>query len=192
MKNKIYSKLFKFSDVSSWQKENSDLVSNYYDEYKLEYHKSDFKWTYVVYKGVHNLKLHKNFVTLNIVGKVLLSLAIIFILAIIFLLLTVFINFNFNFNLNFILYFYLAIFLILNIPPLFNWTIYKKFLKVRYYIRNNEKIKEKEKEKNLYQEVNNTINKKIISDPKLARKNKIKKLNKKNWFYIICKQFLFY
>lgn len=62
--------------------------------------------------------------------------------------------------------------------PIFNWEIYKTFRKVQYYIRNKKKIDKKEKIKEINNQIVTAINEKIQKDPKLARRSKLKKIEK--------------
>lgn len=197
MKNKIFSKLFKYADLKSWYKNGSTYYSDYYfnngenNSYKLEYICNDLAWTYKVYRKDKwtDSKLYEGIVTLNKGGKTLFIITICIVTAIglsIYgaytkkYLLT-----NLKFDLLFLMFSYLLSFFAFSI---FNWSIYRKFRKVQYYVKNSKKILEKERDDLLEEEIIQSINLKISKDPKLARKIKLQELEKKSFFSFSKKQ----
>lgn len=179
MKNKIYYQLFKYVDPKSWTKtEDSDgntiYNSYYYPDYKLEFNNKGIYWSYKVKKDGDTI--HKSIITFNIGGKIVFTVAI--------ALLTVFILtftnqdliIKYPHNIFYLAGLYLLSYIILSI---FHFRFYLAFRKARYYIKNAKKIQEKEENIVLQKQVTEAINRKIGTDTKLARKIKLKELNKK-------------
>lgn len=184
MKNKIYSKLFKFSNIKYWEREGStNYVSKFYNEYKLEFHSEGPFWFYKIYKrktiDARPIEIHKGLVTLQLGGKIMATTIMTFLYVIASLVLS---QYKFHINYN-VIVFAISLFILSYLAlPIFNWSIYRTLRKVQYYINNKKRIEEKEEEEILMTEVVSIINKKIASDPKLARKTKLKVLNQKRWF----------
>lgn len=183
MKNKIYYQLFKYVDPKSWTKtEDSDgntiYNSYYYPDYKLEFNNKGIYWSYKVKKDGDTI--HKSIITFNIGGKIVFTVAI--------ALLTVFILtftnqdliIKYPHNIFYLAGLYLLSYIILSI---FHFRFYLAFRKARYYIKNAKKIQEKEENIVLQKQVTEAINRKIGTDTKLARKIKLKELNKKRFSF---------
>jgi hypothetical protein len=181
MKNKIYSKLFEFVDPKTWTKNFMRMESSFYGEYNLVFECSDLTWEYKVYplktydKNKYNDNpSHKGIVTLNKSGKVVFTIAF-FLFAFIY-------PFAILHSKNIYLYSLIllgSIAISFFIVSIFNWKIYKTFRLAQYYIKNKEKIEKKEETEKLNNDIVELINKTISKNPKLARKTKLKHLNKK-------------
>lgn len=179
MKNKIYSKLFKFCEIKSWQKEGTDkIISEYYNyEYRLEFKCDELGWFYKVYRGRYcGTATHSGLITLNIGGKILFTLVLSIIASLILwqgFKVTNYPDFIGIVICSFILSFFAF--------SIFNWSIYQSLRKAQYYIRNANKIRAKENDELIRQEIIGVVNKKIESNPKLARKTKLIQLKKKSF-----------
>lgn len=186
MKNKIYSKLFEFVDPKSWiisSHVNKTLESTFYTEYKLVFKNKDFSWYYYIYPNDTN-KYSRNeysssysyqdLVTLNVSGKISISIATFIILFLIF-----WFGFDIKSSLLYILCLIFSIISSFFMFSIWNWKIYKALRKAQYNINNAEKIKEKEKEKKLNEEIVGIVNAAVAKNPKLARKTKLQKIKKK-------------
>jgi len=187
MKNKIYAKLFQFCDPKSWEKQNypKKFTSTFYKEYKLEFKCNDLGWYYLLYKRYpidtytnryNDNAEHTGFITPNKIGKFLFVLSGIFLLLI---LQSIFSSFDFNLRQLFIIVYEMIFFSVLSffIFSIFNWKIYLSLRKAQ----NIEKIKLKESNEVLDKEIVEIVNNTIAKNPKLARKTKLKNLNKKFW-----------
>ena len=193
MKNKIFAKLFHFADSKFWKKESSNkIVSSFYKEYKLEFLNEGLGWYYRLYRGIgtsysgnneySNHADHKGFITLNKGGKITVSSILFFL----FLIIEIWV---FDISLDFTLkslpkYLITAsasLFASYFIFSIFNWKIYKSLRKAIYNINNSEIIKQQEEEIELDKKIVTIINKKVTENPKLARKTKLKELNKRKF-----------
>lgn len=197
MKNKIYSKLYKFCDIKTWAKDvqqNNRAVckikyyTKFYKEYKLEFQNTHTGWFYVLYKGSYNdyecNASHKGLVTLNKTGKFLMTFGmLIFIAGIRWLLYgynLIIPNhpqqlLNLAIILGFVAFSILFSFLCISI---FHWKFYMILRKVQYYIRNKDNIKRKEEEEELNKTIVTIVNNTMSKNPKLARKTKLEELKK--------------
>lgn len=192
-KKNIYAKLFKFTPSKSWYNSEKsvslstkkNIVSNFYNEYTLEYiNDGAMLWCYNVYSGrstYHNSHINTGIVTLNKTGKFLFAIAVFFILSIILTLADI--KRDIYMHIGLIAGSYLLSFIVVSI---FNWKIYRTFRRAKYAANNVKKIQRKEEDERLYDEVTSVVNKTIARDPKLSRKIKLNQLNKKyfwkKWF----------
>ena len=183
MKNKIYYQLFKYVDPKSWTKtEDSDgntyYNSYYYPDYKLEFNNKGIYWSYKVKSDGDTI--HRSIITFNIGGKIVFTVAIGLLTAFILTFTNQDLIIKFPHNIFYITFLYLTSYIFLSI---FNLRFYLAFRKAQYYIKNAKKIQEKEDNIVLQKQVTAAINKKIGSDTKLARKIKLKELNKKRFSF---------
>jgi hypothetical protein len=188
MKNKIYSKLFQFVDPKSWKKEDRDITSSFYLEYKLSFRSEGMFWKYHIapgyetYSGVpsYGNVIHNGIVTLNVGGKILFSSIFFLFLYIIFLLCDCQNCIKEPLlNIGAIL---LSFFISNILFPIFNWKLYISFRTARYYIKNMTLIASLQEQDELNEKIVSIINNKAAENPKLARKTKLKKLNDKKLF----------
>jgi hypothetical protein len=186
MKNKIYGKLFEFCDPKSWVKYSisGKYTSTFYDQYELELKCGDLGWYYLLYKSYsgrngrkeyETSSCHEGFITLNIGGKVLFTLTIVMFTYLISVIFNVPITFDIKHILMYLGYIVFVVFLSFFIFSINNWKIYKALRRAQ----NIEKIKSKESDEILNTEIVQIVNSAVANNPKLARKNKLKKLNKK-------------
>lgn len=196
---KTYSKLFEFCDIKSWTSDNYSYYSEYYKEYKLEFLNGDACWIYKVYpanylhsrgefiaNGYCSGCCHEGIVTLNGLGKIFCTLVLFFIFILIqttIFKVDLFPNESFLVILKlhyklYLGYIFLSYFISNFIYSIFNWKIYRILRKVEYVITHAKTIKEKEDQEILDQKIVSIVNNKVSSDPKLARRIKLKQLNK--------------
>lgn len=181
MKKNIFSGLFTYSDIRSWRQviEKGDLYyrSNFYPEFPMEFRKEGLAWYYKVGRISNE---NGSILTLNKLGKCIWGFIIFLIISITHRVIvdTFYIDVN---SKIYIFYLVLSYFLTYFVVSIFNWKIYKIFRKVDYAVNNVEKIKKQEENKILKEKIDALIEKKMSENPRLSRKNKIKKLEKK-WY----------
>jgi hypothetical protein len=190
MKNKIYSKLFEFAEPKNWYVKRTSsgkiIRNDFYKEYRLEFFTNGLVWSYKLYPyhpynsdKYSDTSCHSGFVTLNIGGKILMS--------IVYFMLIMLFESNFTeFSIKFTLFHFLiysiniisAIFLSFISFSIFNWKLYLSLRKAEYHIRNAESIRKKEEDEKLEQDIVKIVNDTIAKNPKLARKIKLKNIEK--------------
>lgn len=196
---RTYLRLFDFCDIKSWTADKNSYNSKYYKEYKLEFLSGDTCWLYRVYPASYTYShseyiptgyiseyCHQGIVTLNGLGKFIWtwSMFISFLLIQNYIFkVPVFPYDNLIMNLNnhcvlYIGYIFVSHILSLFIYSVFNWKLYRILKKVEYVINNAQAIKEKEDQEILYKKIVSIVNNKVSTDPKLARRIKLKQLNK--------------
>jgi hypothetical protein len=102
------------------------------------------------------------------------------ILSLIFLAIVAIFDYNFKIYIASVIFSYILSFFAFSI---FNWSIYLTFRKVRYNIKNAKEIKKKEEDEILKKELIKVVNRTMANDPKLARRTKLKQLNKLPFWY---------
>lgn len=198
MKAKAYIKLFEFCDPKSWTKDkDSSYISNFYREYKLELKSDTIFWNYMVYRAderdlragyaqpsYKDKPCHEGTIRLNLLGRFFNSWVLFGLMLIVqgtFLNIPVFPldSLKANFLNHYVLYCSYVIFShLLSYGLVFNFKMNKVLKEALYNVNNKETIREKEEAELLAKEISNIVNAKLASNPRLARKNKLKQLNK--------------
>lgn len=184
-KRKIYSKLFKFAPSKSWSNSsngssNKTVISYFYNEYTLEFVNGEIFWNYNVYNGRSTYSsnlVNYGVVTTNKLGKLLFTVVGFIVISIGIKLFSNIVGY-YPYIISLISA-YLLSFIEISI---FNFSIYRSFRKAQYAANNVNKILRKEEEDKLNSKVINIVNNAIAKDPKLSRKMKLNKLNKKHFW----------
>ena len=178
---KTFLKLFKFSDVKTWTRQSKKkYYSKSYEEYKLTFERSDFLWSCKVYSenrygddGYNSTSCFNCDIIPRITSYLLIQLMVFLVF------LCVFLGIG-TFGLTFLEFIksIIASFIVVLYPLFYfikNYKVYRIFRVVLYRCNNEEKILEKEKEKELNDHVVKLINSKL--EPNVKRAKKLKNLN---------------